>query len=195
MDPFQLLKKDHRLVEDLFKKIEKSDDSKKEELFSQLKNELETHTRIEETIFYPALKKQKEAKDTILEALEEHKGAKTLLREISRLSPDDETWDAKLTVLKENIEHHVEEEEGEMFKKARGVLPKEELDDLGERMQTEKENGSEQPSLEDSRAGRNSNRSQTSRSKSQSQSGRADKSSGGTGRTNSSRAGTRASKR
>lgn len=195
MDPFQLLKKDHRLVEDLFKKIEKSDDSKKEELFSRLKNELATHTRIEETIFYPALKKQKEAKDTILEALEEHKGAKTLLREISQLSADDETWDAKLTVLKENIEHHVEEEEGEMFKRARGVLPKEELDDLGERMLAEKEIGSVETSPKDSRARQNSKRSQASRSKAEPQSGRGAKNSGSNGRTKNSRGGTRASKR
>lgn len=197
MDPFQLLKKDHRLVEDLFKKIEKSDDSKKEELFSQLKNELETHTRIEETIFYPALKKQKEAKDIILEALEEHKGAKTLLREISELSGDDEKWDAKLTVLKESIEHHVEEEEGEMFKKARGVLSKEELEDLGERMQADKENGSAQPARTNSRgSGQTSKQRSTSRSKSGSFSGTnvSRKRSPGSSRTKNGRS-TRGSKR
>lgn len=140
MDPFQLLKKDHRLVEELFKKIEKSADSKKEDLFSELKNELDTHTRIEETIFYPALKKQEETKETVLEALEEHKGAKTLLQEISESSVEDETWDAKIKVLKEQIEHHVEEEEGEMFKKARAAFSQDELDDLGDQLQAEKEN-------------------------------------------------------
>jgi hypothetical protein len=137
VDPFQLLKKDHKKVSDLLKRLdntEESDASKREELFAQVKNELEIHTQIEENIFYPALKENEETKDIALEAYEEHKAVKTLLQELDETDKDDETWGAKLTVLKENVEHHVEEEEGEMFSKAKKVLKKDEREALGDQM-------------------------------------------------------------
>jgi hypothetical protein len=137
VDPFQLLKKDHKKVSDLLKRLdntEESDASTREELFAQVKNELEIHTQIEETIFYPALKEEEETKEITLEAYEEHNAVKTLLQELEETEKDDETWGAKLSVLKENVEHHVEEEEGEMFKKAKKALDKDELQALGDRM-------------------------------------------------------------
>jgi hypothetical protein len=137
VDPFELLKKDHKKVSDLLKRLddtEESDASTREELFPQLKTELETHAELEETIFYPALKENEETKEITLEAYEEHNAVKTLLQELEDTEKDDETWAAKLTVLKENVEHHVKEEEGEMFKKARKVLKKDERESLGDRL-------------------------------------------------------------
>jgi hypothetical protein len=137
VDPFKLLKKDHKKVSGLLKQLEKTeeqDSSERGQLFQQVKNELEVHTRIEETIFYPALKEDEETKDIAMEAYEEHAAVKRLLEEMSELDTSDEQWTAKCTVLKENVEHHVEEEEGEMFKKAKSSLESEELERLGDEM-------------------------------------------------------------
>lgn len=142
MNPFQLLKKDHEKVAGLLKKLDETTErgvKTREELFGKLKTELEMHAHIEETIFYPALMKEKKTEDITREALEEHQVVKTLLQELDTLPKDDEQWGAKLTVLKENIEHHVEEEEGDMFKQAQKVLGKEESDELGDQMEAEKE--------------------------------------------------------
>ncbi len=88
--------------------------------------------------FNPALKKETETRDITLEGFEEHKVVKTLLGELETLGKDQEEWTAKFTVLKENIEHHVEEEEGEMFTKARKVLSEAEAEDLGTRLEAAK---------------------------------------------------------
>ena len=111
----------------------------REELFAQLKNELDVHARIEEEILYPVLEEFDETRDISLEAYEEHALVKQLLEELASAPKDDEQWTAKFTVLKENIEHHVEEEEGEMFKKARKVLSEDEIEELGERLQEAKQ--------------------------------------------------------
>ena len=84
------------------------------------------------------LKKEKDTEDITREAYEEHKVVKTLLAELDKLNKDDEQWLPKFTVLKENIEHHVEEEEGEMFKEARKAVEKDELEQLGDQMNAEK---------------------------------------------------------
>ena len=89
---------------------------------------------IEEEIFYPALKSHPKAKDIVLEGYEEHHVVDLLMGELESLDVSDETWGAKATVMKENIEHHIEEEEGEMFKQAAPVFDRQELDDLGARM-------------------------------------------------------------
>src|SRR6476620_12468845 len=141
MNAFTLLKADHKKVAGILEKIDETTEravKTREELFTQLKTELDIHTRIEETIFYPALKDTDETRDITLEAFEEHKLVKTLLGELESLGMDKEEWTAKFTVLKENIEHHVEEEEGEMFKKARKVLSENELEKLGDRLQEAK---------------------------------------------------------
>jgi hypothetical protein len=141
MNPFDLLKKDHKKVAELLDKLEKTTErglKTRDQLFQQVKEELELHTAIEEEIFYPALQQEDETKDITLEAFEEHKIVKTLLEELESMPKDDEQWSAKLTVLKENVEHHVEEEEGEMFKKAKKALSDDELEDLGNRMAEEK---------------------------------------------------------
>ena len=141
MNPFELLKKDHEKVSGLMKRLETTTEravKTREELFSQLKEELDVHAQIEEAIFYPALQIETETEDITREALEEHKIVKTLLAELDSAAKDDAQWSAKFTVLKEMVEHHVEEEEGEMFKQARQALDKEELDELGEEMNEEK---------------------------------------------------------
>jgi iron-sulfur cluster repair protein YtfE (RIC family) len=137
MDPYELLKADHKKVSDLFSQIESASGNAKTNLFKKIRDELELHTHIEEKIFYPALENTEAARDLTLEAYEEHKAVKRLLGELDQSQPGDE-WDAKLKVLRENVEHHVDEEEGELFDKAQDVLSDEEADRLGERMQNEK---------------------------------------------------------
>ena len=109
------------------------------ELFATIKGELTVHEIIEEEIFYPELKAHPKAKDIVLEGYEEHHVVDLLMGELEALDVNDETWGAKANVMKENIEHHIEEEEGEMFKKARQVFDEEELEDLGARMEARKE--------------------------------------------------------
>lgn len=139
MDAFNLLKADHRKVEKLFSQLESASGQAKMRVFEQIKTELELHTHIEETIFYPALEKPKQTHDLTLEAYEEHDVVKKLLRELSRAKTPSEEWEAKAKVLQENVEHHVEEEEGELFQKAEAALGEEQIEVLGEQMQSEKE--------------------------------------------------------
>jgi hemerythrin-like domain-containing protein len=138
MDAFNLLKADHRKVEELFARLESTSGKKKLDVFAQIKTELDLHAHLEEKIFYPALEKPTETRDIILEAYEEHKQVKTLLRELSRAKNADEEWQAKAKVLQENVEHHVQEEETELFKKARRALSKEEVEELGQQLEIEK---------------------------------------------------------
>jgi hemerythrin superfamily protein len=138
MDPFELLKKDHKTVSELFKKIEATAGKAKLGVFKRLKSELDLHAHIEEAILYPALEKAKETRDLTLEAYEEHKVVKDLLGQLAGAQTPSDEWQAKLTVLRENVEHHVEEEEGELFDKANDVLTGDEADRLGNRLQAEK---------------------------------------------------------
>lgn len=138
MDAFNLLKADHRKVEDLFEQLESARGQAKLRVFEQIKTELDLHTHIEEKVFYPALEKPRATHDLTLEAYEEHDVVKKLLRELSRAKSADDEWEAKAKVLQENVEHHVEEEENELFKKAKSALSKEEIEELGEEMAAEK---------------------------------------------------------
>ena len=141
MDVFALLKADHEKVAGMLEKIEQSTERAakgREETFTRLKEELDLHALIEEQIFYPALEEADETRDITLEAYEEHRLVKQLLSELEVEPKNTEEWTAKFTVLKENVEHHVEEEEGELFKKARQVLNKEEIEMLGQRVEQAK---------------------------------------------------------
>jgi hemerythrin-like domain-containing protein len=138
MDAFSLLKADHRKVEDLFARLEAASGTAKLRVFAEIKTELDLHTHIEEKIFYPALEKPKQTHDLTLEAYEEHDVVKKLLQELSRSKTANEEWEAKAKVLQENVEHHVEEEENELFKKASSVLSAEDIEALGEDMEAEK---------------------------------------------------------
>jgi len=139
MDALELLKQDHRKVGKLFSEVAATEDVKKhQQLFEQIRTELETHTHIEETIIYPAFEEHDELKDLTLEAYEEHKQVKTLIREITALSDGSERFDAKLTVLGENVAHHVQEEEIELFPKVRNVFDREQLEQLGDEVEAAK---------------------------------------------------------
>jgi iron-sulfur cluster repair protein YtfE (RIC family) len=142
MNAFILLKDDHATVAALLKKLDGTTEraaKSREELFAQLKNELDVHARMEEEILYPVLEEYEETRDISLEAYEEHALVKQLLGELASAPKDDEQWTATFKVLKESIEHHVEEEEGEMFAKARNVLSEDEIEKLGERLQEAKQ--------------------------------------------------------
>jgi hemerythrin-like domain-containing protein len=138
MDAFNLLKEDHRKVEELFEQLESSRGAAKLRVFEQIKMELDLHTHIEEKIFYPALEKPRATHDLTLEAYEEHDVVKKLLREMSKAKSATEEWKAQAKVLQENVEHHVEEEENELFPKAQSALSEEEIEELGEEMAAEK---------------------------------------------------------
>lgn len=141
MNAFNLLKSDHEKVAGILTSIEETTERAakgREELFARLKQELDLHAKIEEEIFYPALEESEETREVTLEAYEEHRLVKQLLAELEVEPKDTEEWTAKFTVLKENIEHHVEEEEGEMFKNARKVLSEDEVETLGNRLQEAK---------------------------------------------------------
>jgi len=142
MDALQLLKQDHDEVKGLLEKLDSTTErgvKTREELFTKVTRELEVHEAIEEEIFYPALKEHPKAKELVLEAYEEHHVVDNVMAEIRELPYDDEAWGAKLTVMKENVEHHIEEEEQEMFEQARDVFSKEELGELGARMEERKQ--------------------------------------------------------
>jgi hemerythrin superfamily protein len=140
MDALELLKQDHKKVKELFEQAEGMEDGKEQkEIFKQIKKELETHTRIEESVFYPAMQKYEELEDMVLEAIEEHKQVKTLLREMDDLAKDSDKFEPKLKVLMENVEHHAEEEEeGKMFPKVRELVDKAALEELGQELEAAK---------------------------------------------------------
>ena len=139
LDAVALLKADHRKVEGLFAQFEAAKgDGKKKALAEQICMELTVHTRIEEDVFYPACEGAVE-EDKLQEAYVEHDGAKVLIAEIEAGGPDDDFYDAKVKVLSEQIEHHVEEEEKRvegMFSQARKAGL--DMDALGEKMAAEK---------------------------------------------------------
>src|SRR5690242_21296811 len=92
MDALELLKQDHEKVSQLLERGQEADPKQRKQIFKEIKNELDTHARIEETIFYPALEEHEELKDMVLESLEEHKQMKTVLRELAKLSPNSERF-------------------------------------------------------------------------------------------------------
>lgn len=137
MKATDLLKKQHREVKGLFKKVEKTEDARgRTQLLEQITRALEVHTRIEEEVFYPAVRglETRKAEEMVAEALEEHHVVKLVLKDLPNVDPEDERFEAKMTVLSELVQHHADEEEQEMFKHAQR-LGSDELDDLGERMQ------------------------------------------------------------
>ena len=138
-DAIALLIEDHKKVKDLFEKFDAlSDRSKvnKKKIADQICLELSVHAQVEEEIFYPAVREPIKDDDLMDEAVVEHASAKDLIAQISEMDPGDDLYDAKVKVLSEQIEHHVEEEEGEMFPKVRKT--KVDLVALGEQMAARK---------------------------------------------------------
>ena len=137
MDAITLLEADHRKVKQLLADGEATTERAEKtrtELYATLRREMETHERIEEQIFYPALKAHPRARDIVLEGFEEHHVVDEVMGELGQTDVTDETWAAKFKVMKENIEHHIEEEEGEMFPAARRAFDADELEALGTKM-------------------------------------------------------------
>jgi hemerythrin superfamily protein len=138
MKATDLLKKQHKQVKALFKKVEKTENPReRRQLLDQIEQELKTHTKIEEQIFYPAVREidTKKAEEMVMEALEEHHVVDLVLVELPQVDPEDERFEAKMTVLSELVEHHADEEEEEMFPMAEKKLGAEELKALGARME------------------------------------------------------------
>jgi hypothetical protein len=138
-DPIALLETDHRRFEALFEQGAATTTravKRRARILASLTAELNVHELIEEKVLYPALRPFPEAHDVVLEGSEEHHVADVLLRELGRMPPSDPRWAAKLKVLQESIEHHIQEEERRMFPTARGVLDGDALHALGVKMRT-----------------------------------------------------------
>jgi hemerythrin superfamily protein len=142
MDAVTLLRNDHRTTEALFKKFEKAGPNAhktKQDLVEKIVEELSVHAAIEEQVLYPAARQAvPESEDDVLEALEEHHIVKWVLSELDGMKPTDERFTAKVTVLIENVRHHVTEEEGELFPALRKAMGRKALEELAEAMEAAK---------------------------------------------------------
>lgn len=155
MDAISLLESQHREVEDLFQEIAETDDpDDKAELFEELADKLAIHAAIEEHHFYPAVKSRR-TKDILLESVTEHLAIKRLLADLMETTPEDESFDVQMRVLKETVSHHVEEEEEDLFPAVRKLFGKDELEAIAEAM------SGEQAELEDRGAPRQAIPSET----------------------------------
>jgi iron-sulfur cluster repair protein YtfE (RIC family) len=145
MNAIELLKEDHREALELIEQLENIDGSldadeggiefAPTDLFTQLKSALTMHTQVEEQVFYPAMREFEETRDLIVEAVEEHQVVDQILEEMSMLSSDEDEFQEKLEELRENLEHHMDEEENEMFPKAEELCGQKRLDEMGRQMQ------------------------------------------------------------
>ena len=139
MDCLTLLKEQHDEAKQLFKQLEKAEGAKASQLWSELKTKLTRHEELEEKYFYPELRKSKTTEELTLEAYQEHHVMDLLIEEISALKPTDEAFQPKVTVLQENTEHHIEEEEHELFPKVRKIWDVKKRTEVGAKMQQMKE--------------------------------------------------------
>src|SRR3982751_5852381 len=130
MNAIDLLKKQHEEAKELLSALEEAEVEEKEELFEKLADALAMHAAIEEKHFYPATKDDR-TEELLQEAVEEHLSVKRLIADLLEMSPADAQFDAKVKVLREQVEHHIEEEEGELFPKVKKAHEAQELDDLG----------------------------------------------------------------
>jgi len=142
MDVIKLLKQDHQKVKKMLEELEETTEratTKRQQLFAEVQSELRLHELVEEEIVYPAFREQSKLKDIVLEGYEEHHVVDLIMDEIAGEPVTDETWAAKVKVMKENVEHHVEEEEDKMFPQARKLFAEEELEKLGEQVEQRKQ--------------------------------------------------------
>ena len=133
MDAIELLKRQHREVEKLFDQIEDAEGEQRDDLFAQIADKFMVHGHIEEEIFYPAVFEDRTEED-LREAVEEHLQCKRIIADMLDLDSADEQWMAKCSVLKEDIQHHVKEEENELFPQVQKDFSKKRLGDLGRQM-------------------------------------------------------------
>jgi hemerythrin superfamily protein len=146
MDLYNLLRYDHETVKSLFREIEKTTPKavkKREELFSEVNIELTLHALAEEKFLYPRLAEDKDTRAAALEAIEEHKLVKRLLKELSAMEKGTDEWSAKMKVLTENVEHHIDEEEEELFREAKKLLSSEETQEIADDIESFREDQTE----------------------------------------------------
>jgi hemerythrin superfamily protein len=142
MNIYELLKKDHQTIRSIFKELEQTSDralKRREHLFSELNVELSLHALAEEKFLYPLLKEADETHALALEAIEEHRLVKRTLKELERGDKGSERWEARLKVLAELVEHHVGEEEKEMFGKCRKIISADLAEELAAEVEAYKE--------------------------------------------------------
>jgi hemerythrin superfamily protein len=133
VDALKLLTEQHKEVDTLIAKLEK-DPADKDELFEELADKIAAHASMEEKLFYPAVR-ARQTEDLLRESVEEHLAVKRIIADMLELDSENEQWEAKLSVVKEQLEHHAhEEEEGELFPKVRKLFGKDELEALGGEM-------------------------------------------------------------
>ena len=135
MDALDLIKRGHKRLRKLLEQTLEAEGAEREERLDHLRTELVAHERMEEEVLYPRLRDEKKTHEPVLEGYEEHHVADVILDELLDVPPETDLWKAKVKVLKENVEHHMDEEEDELFKGARAALDREELNRLGERME------------------------------------------------------------
>jgi len=141
VDALRLMEQDHIEVKGLLEQLGRTDEDAeetREQIFTELRQQLEAHETMEEEVFYPSLVEHPKAREVVLEGYEEHHAVDLLLEDIADVPYEGEEWTAKFKVIRENIEHHIEEEEGEMFSRARNVFSDEELEELGGEMEERK---------------------------------------------------------
>lgn len=139
MDAIKVLLKDHEEIKQYFRQFEEAGErahKKKQTIAEKVMEELRVHTQIEERLFYPAVMEKggKELKKLVLEGIEEHRAADFMVERLKSTQPEDETFEAKFMVLMEVVEHHLKEEEKEMFPEAKKALGND-LEPLGEQME------------------------------------------------------------
>jgi iron-sulfur cluster repair protein YtfE (RIC family) len=142
MNAFDILKQDHRLVDEIFTKLKATPESQsqvREELFTKLATELTVHAQVEEDILYPTLQEFEETEDLIDESYEEHDQMKQYLSEMASLPAGSEQWTEKLNSLIESVHHHVAEEEGEVFQEAESVLSDGQIEEITNLILAEKQ--------------------------------------------------------
>lgn len=139
MDAIKMLKKDHEQLRFLFSKVRETEsDSEKLKYYRDIEELLAVHTHIEETIFYPAAKEKEKLEDIVKEGIQEHHVTDLLIGEIKNLVDESSVFDPKLKVLMEGVEHHIEEEEKEMFPDVRSEFSEIEISELGTKMENER---------------------------------------------------------
>jgi hemerythrin superfamily protein len=141
MDVYSLMKKDHQEVASLFRRLQAAEgfSETSEQLFAQLREEIELHTHAEEHVFYPALREAEGTQELVVEAVDDHELIRKLLDELATSHMGDEAWNEKLEVLKEHVGEHVEEEESDIFDVARQLFNAEQAVELAQRWQTAKQ--------------------------------------------------------
>ena len=141
MDIYSLIKKDHQEIVHLFRRLKAAEgfSETSEQLFVQLREELELHAHAEERVWYPALREAEGTQELVEESLDDHELVQDLLDELAASRMDDEAWNEKLEVLEEHVEDHIEEEEGDIFDVARQLFSVEQAAELAQRWQMAKQ--------------------------------------------------------